>query len=457
MLHTNCLMSVIYGDCDIIPMRELWAGLISLSEDIADDPWCILVDFNVIWDTSEVRGRMADSTNAMAEFRDCITTMALVHLPFTGCLFSWHNCSQGSRSLWKCLDRVLVNEAWLDKWPRSQYISALPSTSDHSPLILSGYDRGREQGMFCFDNFLAKFPGFLDSVMQTWSHRIHGTRMYGMITKLKALKHTFRAQRKIRGDLSNNVHLAKGFLEKAQALFDTYKEATLLQLVEIGQGGNRTSRALDLSFLRPRLKHTITLEEANALISPITTQELKEAFFDISEDSAPGPDGYTSTFFKAAWPVIGGDVCAAVLEFFQSGRILKQINANLLALIPKVQLPMQVSDFSPIACCNVLYKALTKILVRRLQTVLHLLIDYSLNAFILGRSIADNVMLAQELLAGYNQNKLPPRCTIKIDIQKAYDSVNWDFILESLRIFNFPTRFIGWISSALQRLPFLCR
>ncbi|KAL0285312.1 UNVERIFIED_CONTAM: hypothetical protein Sradi_7176300 [Sesamum radiatum] len=71
------------------------------------------------------------------------------------------------------------------------------------------------------------------------------------------------------------------------------------------------------------------MEEATALISQVTVDEVKEAFFDISEDSAPGPDGYTSAFFKAAWPVIGGDISAAVVEFFQSGRLLKQINATL--------------------------------------------------------------------------------------------------------------------------------
>ncbi|KAL0439823.1 UNVERIFIED_CONTAM: hypothetical protein Slati_2465300 [Sesamum latifolium] len=375
-------MSVIYGECDLTQRRELWAGLLSLSEDISDDAWCILA-----------RG--------VGAFGNVLT------------------------------------EYWSMKlgW-------------------------GLEQGMFRFDNFLAKQPGFLNTVWRTWRHIIHGTQMYGVITKLKALKPVFRAQRKVRGDLSNNVRLAKDFLVKAQTLFDTYKEATLLQVVKLCQvtyctavqqessmlqqraklnwlkhdylgvyfllsisaGGTRTNRALDLSFLRLGLKHTLTLEEADALISPVTFSEIKEAFFDISEDSAPGPDGYSSAFFKAAWPVIGDDVCAEVMEFFQSDRLLKQFNNTLLALIPKVQLPIRVSDFRPIACCNVLYKAITKILVRRLQKVLHLLIDYSQNAFIPGHSIADNVMLAQELLAGYNQNKLPPRCTIKVDIQKAYDS-----------------------------------
>ncbi|KAL0288042.1 UNVERIFIED_CONTAM: hypothetical protein Sradi_7108700 [Sesamum radiatum] len=164
------------------------------------------------------------------------------------------------------------------------------------------------------------------------------------------------------------------------------------------------------------------MDEANLLLTPVTQQEIKEAFFDINDDSAPGPDGYSSAFYKNAWPVIGMEVCSAVSEFFQSSKMLKQVNTTLLVLIPKVQLPSSVSDFRPIACCNVIYKAIAKILVRRMQQVLHLLIDSSQNAFVPGRSIADNVLLAQELLSGYNVSKMPLRCTIKVDIQKAYDS-----------------------------------
>ncbi|KAL0292188.1 UNVERIFIED_CONTAM: Retrovirus-related Pol polyprotein from type-2 retrotransposable element R2DM [Sesamum radiatum] len=89
-----------------------------------------------------------------------------------------------------------------------------------------------------------------------------------------------------------------------------------------------------------------------------------------------------------------------------------------------------------------------------MQQVLDLLIDYSQNAFVPGRSIADNILLAQELMAGYNQSRLPQRCTIKVDIQKAYDSVHWDFVLESLRIFNFPSRFISWIEQCLTTPTF---
>ncbi|KAL0445011.1 UNVERIFIED_CONTAM: LINE-1 retrotransposable element O protein [Sesamum latifolium] len=89
-----------------------------------------------------------------------------------------------------------------------------------------------------------------------------------------------------------------------------------------------------------------------------------------------------------------------------------------------------------------------------MQWVLQLLIDYSQNAFVPGRSISDNVLLAQELLAGYNQSKLPLRCTIKIDIQKAYDSVEWDFLLEGLKVFNFPHKFIAWIEQCVTTASF---
>ncbi|KAL0302136.1 UNVERIFIED_CONTAM: hypothetical protein Scaly_3041500 [Sesamum calycinum] len=144
----------------------------------------------------------------------------------------------------------------------------------------------------------------------------------------------------------------------------------------------------------------------------------------------------------------------AVGEFFRTGKILKQINNTLLILIPKVNMPTFVSDYRPIACCNALYKAITKILVKRLQRVLPLMIDHSQNAFVPGRSISDNILLAQELLAGYNQARLPARCMLKVDIQKAYDSVEWDFLLETLRLFNFPQQFIILIEQCVSTASF---
>ncbi|KAL0291511.1 UNVERIFIED_CONTAM: hypothetical protein Scaly_2635100 [Sesamum calycinum] len=139
----------------------------------------------------------------------------------------------------------------------------------------------------------------------------------------------------------------------------------------------------------------------------------------------------------------------AILEFFTTGRLLKQVNTTILALIPKVRAPSTVSDFRPISCCNVLYKVITKIIVQRLRLVLDKLISPSQNAFVPGRSIGDNILLAQELFAGYNRQGLPMRCALKVDLRKAYDTVEWDFLSAVLQMFGFSGTFIGWVEECV--------
>lgn len=80
-----------------------------------------------------------------------------------------------------------------------------------------------------------------------------------------------------------------------------------------------------------------------------------------------------------------------------------------------------MKDFRPIACCTVLYKLISKVLANRLKAVLHSVVSDSQSAFVQGRMILDNVLLSQELLAGYTRKHTSPRCMIKVDIQKAYD------------------------------------
>ncbi|KAL0310456.1 UNVERIFIED_CONTAM: hypothetical protein Scaly_2926400 [Sesamum calycinum] len=90
-----------------------------------------------------------------------------------------------------------VNEMWLETWPDSSYISSLPSTLDHSPLIINGTHRGAEHVIFRFDNYLTQQSSFLDSVYGIWRHRITGTSIYEVVYKLKALKNVFRQQRAV--------------------------------------------------------------------------------------------------------------------------------------------------------------------------------------------------------------------------------------------------------------------
>lgn len=116
-------------------------------------------------------------------------------------------------------------------------------------------------------------------------------------------------------------------------------------------------------------------EHAQGLIRDFLEQEIKDTLFSIGDDKSPGPDGFSSRFFKKAWGSICGDFTAAVKEFFTSSSLLKQINHTTIALVPKSNHSNIVGDYRPIACCNVFYKVITKILASQLGPILGSIID----------------------------------------------------------------------------------
>ena len=194
--------------------------------------------------------------------------------------------------------------------------------------------------------------------------------------------------------------------------------------------------------------------QATSLIQPVTAEDIKNALFSIGEDKAPGPDGFSSCFFKKAWGTVGRDFTEAILEFFSSGKMLKQINHSALSLIPKSKNADKVEDFRPIACCNVMYKVISKILAARLAPVLLGIIDTAQAAFIQSRNMVDNIFLLQELLRQYGRKRSSPRCILNVDIRKAFDTVDWDFIQDMLQALNFPPVFIGWTMTCITSTSF---
>ncbi|KAL0293769.1 UNVERIFIED_CONTAM: Retrovirus-related Pol polyprotein from type-2 retrotransposable element R2DM [Sesamum angustifolium] len=406
-LHETILITVVYGANDVSTRRELWQGLIDLAVTIGNVPWLVGGDFNAVLDMSEVSGTSGDIRVAMNEFNDCILQTGLLSLPMQGERFTWHNCSLDGRSLWKRLDRLLVNDVWMDKWPNLYYTCLSPRTSDHSPMVLKGDCRNLQV-------------------------------VYLKASKLEQIM--LRQRAKLQW-LKGGDQCSKIFFRRVA----TRRANKRVFQISDDNGNEQTDPTVISSIFVDFFQD----DEAQAIIRPVKIDEVKTAFFDIEEDKAPGPDGFSSGFFKAAWPVVGGEVSKAIIDFFRTGRLLKQLNATLLTLIPKVRTPHSVAEFRPISCCNVIYKVITKIIVSRIRESLELLISPSQNAFVPGRLISDNVLLAQELFSGYNQCRLPPRCALKVDLRKAYDTVEWDFLIATLRMFGFPALFIRWIEECL--------
>ncbi|RAL42508.1 hypothetical protein DM860_011126 [Cuscuta australis] len=199
---------------------------------------------------------------------------------------------------------------------------------------------------------------------------------------------------------------------------------------------------------------TINPMEAMNLSRNVQFGEVQTALFSIGDDKAPGPDGFSAAFFKKKWNVVGQNVFEAVDEFFRSGKLLKQINHATVALIPKVKDNPGVKDFRPIACSNVIYKIITKILSNRMSPLLPDLIDKAQSAFIGGRNLMDSVLLAQHLVRRYARKRSMPSCMMKVDLTKAYDTVSWSFLEKVMTGHGFPGRFVGWIIECVTTASF---
>lgn len=147
-------------------------------------------------------------------------------------------------------------------------------------------------------------------------------------------------------------------------------------------------------------------------------------------------------------------MCATIREFFESGMLLRALNATWITLVPKCLNPTSMVNFRLISCYNVLYKCITKLISNRLKLCLPGMIRRNQSAFAKGRRIGDNILLAQEVVKNYHLPSRQPKCAIKIDITKAFDSVVWDFLHHVLQAFALLTRFIQWIMTCISSPSF---
>ncbi|XP_074277152.1 uncharacterized protein LOC141600800 [Silene latifolia] len=224
-------------------------------------------------------------------------------------------------------------------------------------------------------------------------------------------------------------------------------QAAFLEYYQSLLGSQTETEKVNLTVVRNGA--CCTAEHWNILSKPVTAEEVKQCLFSIPKGKSPGPDGYGSQFFRDAWEIIGDEICVAVQNFFDTGKLLTQINATIITLIPKMERPETVKHYRPISCCNVIYKTISKLLCARLAVILPDIINRNQGAFVKGRSILENIFICQDLVRLYNRGMASPRCMFKMDLHKAYDTIEWKFVDQMLSALKFPPKFHQLIMACL--------
>ncbi|KAK3032194.1 hypothetical protein RJ639_035906 [Escallonia herrerae] len=174
---------------------------------------------------------------------------------------------------------------------------------------------------------------------------------------------------------------------------------------------------------------------------------------NLGTDKALGLDGMTSVFYKFYWSTTKSDVINSVK--FSGRHLLKEQNHTHISLIPKLENPSSVNHFRPISLCNTNYKLISKILASRLQSVLNKLISPLQAAFVPNHMVSDNSIMVQELRHTMRHKKgKSGLMAIKLDMEKAYDKMEWGFILAVLTKFDFDSRWIEWVNQCISIVSF---
>nr|GEU95659.1 hypothetical protein [Tanacetum cinerariifolium] len=382
--------SFIYDDNYYVARRALWNNLAGHASLMRDKPWVLLGDFNDALNLEDRSYGGYEPNIAMQEFKECK------------------------------IDRIMCNHPFNDDFLGSFSIFQPYRIFDHSPCVIRIPKVSRPKpNPFKFPNFLTYKYGFCNVVATGWNLNVHGCAMYRVVKRLKGLKTPLRKLLHDQRNLHDRVNRLRVELDEAHKAIDRNPSCSLLR-------EEHAHYLLDFkeASLDKERDSANDLHEGNAVAAAFVSHYeqflgLEGALFSMGDDKAPGPDGFTAAFFKKSWDIMGGEDTIAIRDFFSNDKLLKELNHTIISLILKVSTPAKINDYRLISCCNVLFKCISKIITNRIKGYL-------------------------------GDLRSPLRCAFKVDIQKAYDTVDWGFLRSILAGFRFHPTMVEWIMRRVQ-------
>lgn len=204
------------------------------------------------------------------------------------------------------------------------------------------------------------------------------------------------------------------------------------------------------------VKGKLSADHKSICARQFTGEEIIEAINQMHLLKSPRPDGLPALFFHKYWQIVGRDVQELVLEILNDKRAPDEINKTFIVLIPKGKNPSSPKDFRPISLWNVVMKIVTKVIANKIKLILPEIIDEEQSAFVKGRLITDNALIALECFHWMKKKKKGKKGTmaLKLGISKAYDRMEWEFVQGVLTAMGFPDQFVRLIIRCISSVSY---
>ncbi|KAE8714581.1 OB-fold-like isoform 1 [Hibiscus syriacus] len=351
--HSTAI-TTLYGSNNGVVRRRLWDHLRCVENDFGSSSWVIGGDFNITAraeESSDFDILGVHSTPDMRDFQECLEDLDLIDHPFLGTLFSCSNRHKGF-FLARKLDMILVNPQWLLNFPESFAEFKAQGASDHCLGLLWSHKGAlaKKPRPFKFFNCWTAHEEFFRVVKESWQVHCACTAMQCLFNKLRRLKPCLKDFNKVHfSDIYGRVRSKRAELEQIQVFNLSHVEqrrveeemsihAALVDL-EVAESefyrqrakihwlkeGDLNTSGNTVESLKGLLNFSLPVEAANCLTKEVDDVEIKNALFRQGKDKSPGPDGFTSGFFKAAWDIVGADFVSAVRNIVDNTLLAQEI------------------------------------------------------------------------------------------------------------------------------------
>ncbi|XP_049356312.1 uncharacterized protein LOC125820932 [Solanum verrucosum] len=362
-------------------------------------------------------------------------------LKFTGSCYTWWNGRIEEDCIFKRLDRVFGNNEFMNTFQGSEVHHLIKEGFEHASLhVRCNNVQEQIRKPFRFLNFWVKHKDFV-KVVATLEDVIKAKEAQ---LKINLTTENRIGLKKAEADLKRYIHIEEEYWKQKRDLISSTENIGEEAINVFREQFTETNEPTDYTMLE-NIPNIISNEHNEEIERLPTEDEVKNVIFALNGDSASGPDGYSGQFFQSCWEIVKQDIINMVKAFYCGMEMPRFITHTNLILIPKMETMNNFGDLRPISLSIFTNKIITRMLHERLVPVLPVIISRNQSGFIKGRSITENVLLAQEIVRDINGRNKFHNVVVKLDMAKTYDRVSWKYLVKGLRKFGFSERIIDMV------------